>query len=77
MSALVLNSLKKGQKARITGITNNSDLKRRLLKMGLVRGEIIEVERVAPLGDPIDVVVKGYHLSLRQEEAKLVEVEVA
>ncbi|MBW1953949.1 MAG: FeoA domain-containing protein, partial [Deltaproteobacteria bacterium] len=41
------------------------------------RGEIIEVERIAPLGDPIDVVIKGYHLSLRQEEAKLVEVEVA
>lgn len=77
MAGQALNSLKRGQKARVTRITGNSALKGRLLKMGVVPGELIGIERVAPLGDPIDVVIKGYHLSLRKEEAKCVEVEVA
>jgi len=77
MPTQVLSSLKKGQKARITKITSNRVLKGRLLKMGMVPGELISIERIAPLGDPIDVLIKGYHLSLRQEEARFVEVEVA
>jgi len=45
--------------------------------MGLVAGTEVEVERVAPLGDPIEVKVKGYHLTLRKEEAANIQVEVA
>ena len=44
--------------------------------MGCVKGTGVEVIKVAPLGDPIDIVIKGYHLSVRKEEAKDIEVEV-
>jgi DtxR family Mn-dependent transcriptional regulator len=43
--------------------------------MGVTSGAVVEVEKVAPLGDPIEVKVKGYHLSLRKEEAEGIEVE--
>lgn len=72
----VLSSVKKGQKARVKRLTGKPVLKDRLLRMGLVPGTTVEIEKVAPLGSPIDVLVKGYHLSLRKEEAKCVEVEV-
>ena len=44
--------------------------------MGLTTGTVIEVERVAPLGDPVEMKVKGYHLSLRKDEASKIEVEM-
>jgi len=44
--------------------------------MGVVPGEVIAIEKVAPLGSPIEVLIKGYHLSLRKEEANCIEVEV-
>jgi len=46
------------------------------MDMGVVPGTVVQVERVAPLGDPIEVILKGYHLSLRKEEAANVYVEV-
>lgn len=57
-------------------ITGNKAIKKRLLEMGFVRGTEIYVEKVAPLGDPMELVLKGYHLSLRRDEAKDVNVEV-
>jgi len=71
-----LSELKKGKKARITSINVKGSLKRRLMDMGVLPDEIVEVEKIAPLGDPIDIVVKGYHLSLRKSEAEQIEVEV-
>ena len=71
-----LTSLKKGQKGQIKQVTGNGSIKQRLLKMGLVPGETVQIEKIAPLGSPIDVRIKGYHLSLRKEEANCVEVEV-
>ncbi|MCD6319568.1 MAG: ferrous iron transport protein A [Candidatus Desulfofervidaceae bacterium] len=71
-----LTSLKKGQRALVKQVTGNGLIKQRLLKMGLVPGETVQIEKIAPLGSPIDVLVKGYHLSLRKEEANCVEVEV-
>lgn len=50
---------------------------RRLLEMGLLEGTEVELVRRAPLGDPIDVKVRGYHLSLRRDEAELVAIELA
>ena len=50
---------------------------RRLLEMGLVRGETIRVERVAPLGDPIEFQIKGYHLSLRRQDAAKIEIYIS
>ena len=44
--------------------------------MGCVKGTVIEVVKVAPLGDPIDIIIKGYHLSIRKDEAKDIEVEI-
>ncbi len=71
-----LSELKVGQIAKIKSNNASGMIKRRLMDMGVVPGETIKVEKVAPLGDPIDIVVKSYHLSLRKSEADNIEVEV-
>ncbi|MCX7794853.1 MAG: ferrous iron transport protein A [Thermodesulfovibrionales bacterium] len=71
-----LSELKIGQKAKIISINSKGMIKRRLMDMGVIAGETIKVEKVAPLGDPIDIIVKNYHLSLRKSEAEEIEVEV-
>jgi len=71
-----LNQLKPGMKGKITKVKGQGQLHRRILDMGVVRGTMVEVEKVAPLGDPIDIIVKGYHLSLRKAEAANIFVEV-
>ncbi|MCS7374881.1 MAG: ferrous iron transport protein A [archaeon GB-1867-097] len=58
----------------IIKVTGNPSLRRRLLDMGLVKGATIKVVRRAPLGDPIEILVKGYNLSLRREECSNVYV---
>lgn len=70
MSSIPLSSLKVGQKGKIEKLNFKGTTRQRLLAMGLVRGETILVKKVAPLGDPIDFVIKGYDLSLRKSEAK-------
>ena len=72
----VLSELKPGQRGRITKISAKGSVRRRILDMGVVRGADIEMERVAPFGDPIEVKIKGYHLSLRKEEAANIYVEI-
>lgn len=71
-----LNELKRGEKGRIVKIGGGGGIHRRLLDMGLVSGSEVEMKRVAPLGDPIEIKVKGYNLSLRKEEAASIQVEV-
>lgn len=71
-----LSELKVGQKAKIISISSKGVIKRRLMDMGVLQGETLQVEKVAPLGDPIDIVIKNYHLSLRKSEAEGIEVEV-
>ena len=71
-----LNELKRGEKGRIVKISGGGGLHRRLLDMGLVSGSEVQMERIAPLGDPIEIKVKGYNLSLRKEEASSIQVEV-
>lgn len=71
-----LKDLSPGEKARITRVTGRGSTHQRLLDMGVVPGSTVEMERVAPLGDPIEVMIKGYHLSLRKEEAAHIFVEV-
>lgn len=71
-----LADLRPGEKAKIIHMGVKDPAGRRYREMGLVRGERINVTRVAPLGDPIEIEVKGYDLSLRKEEAKLIIVEV-
>ncbi len=71
-----LSMLKPGEKGRITGIGSIGPLKRRLMDMGVLVGEKVKVEKIAPLGDPIEVRIKSYNLSLRKKEAEGIEVEV-
>lgn len=70
-----LKELKPGQKAKVIKIAGSGPVYRRILDMGIVRGSEIEMERVAPLGDPVEVKIKGYHLSLRKDEAANIYVE--
>jgi len=77
MSVKILSDLKKGDKGKIIKISGSGSVHRRLMDMGLVSGSEIEMQGVAPLGDPIEIKVKGYNLSLRKEEAANIKVEVA
>lgn len=76
MPVKLLNELERGEKGKIVKIGGSGGIHRRLLDMGLVSGSEVEMERVAPLGDPIEIKVKGYNLSLRKEEAASIQVEV-
>ena len=71
-----LSDIKVGSKAKILRITDVGALKSRLLGLGFVKNEVVKVEKIAPLGSPIDVLVKGAHISLRKEEAEKIMVEV-
>ncbi|MDX9714258.1 MAG: ferrous iron transport protein A [Dissulfurispiraceae bacterium] len=62
--------LRPGESALIEKITLGGPIKRRLMDMGVVAGEKITVEKIAPMGDPIEVVIKNYRLSLRKSEAE-------
>ena len=64
-----------GESARVTRVGGDSSASRRLMDLGLIRGTTIKVVRVAPLGDPIEVTLRGYMLTLRRAEAEHVEVE--
>ncbi len=72
-----LSDLKPGEKGKITKVIGEGAVRRRILDMGVIRGSEIEVERVAPLGDPIEVRIRGYRLSFRKNEAANIYVEVA
>jgi Fe2+ transport system protein FeoA len=67
-----------GDRARIVRIRKGAEatIRQRLLDMGILRGTELEVERHAPLGDPVEIEVKGYHLALRMSEAREIEVEI-
>ena len=76
MPEKILKELKRGEKGTVTKIDGSGIIRRRLMDMGIIKGTSIEIERLAPLGDPIEVKVKGYHLSLRKDEAAGIYVEV-
>jgi ferrous iron transport protein A len=71
-----LAKLKPGEKGRISAIGAIGALKRRLMDMGVLIGEEVRVLKVAPMGDPIEVNIKSYNLSLRKNEAEGIAVEV-
>lgn len=64
-----------GQSARVVRLTGDGAIRQRILDMGLTKGTEVTVHKVAPLGDPIEVTVRGFELSLRKDEASRVEVE--
>ena len=72
---MTLREMKVGEKARVKKVKRAGPVGRRIADMGVVPGAELVVERVAPLGDPIEIRVRGYHLSLRREEADQIEVE--
>ena len=72
--SIQLHLLRPGQRGTITKINGASALRRRFVEMGIVKGETILIERHAPLGDPVEYFIKGYHLALRKEEAAHIEV---
>jgi ferrous iron transport protein A len=74
-SATTLDRLASGSHARVTAVHGQTALRRRLLEMGLCNLTEITVVRRAPLGDPIELRLRGYHLSLRADQARLVAVE--
>jgi len=72
-----LSELKKGQKAKVVFLnTEDRALRRRLLDMGITEGVQIKIKKIAPLGDPIDIEVRGYELCLRKSDMSLIDVEV-
>ena len=74
---MTLDKLPLGQEAVITAVGGEGALRCRLLDMGLIPKTRVRVEKVAPLGDPLELRVRGYSLSLRKEDAGQIEVEVA
>lgn len=69
-----LDKLKKGERAVVRNVLGNGALYQRLLEMGLIENTEVTVVRFAPLGDPMEITLRGYHLSLRKAEAARVEV---
>ena len=70
-----LKDAKVGETVKATKLTGEGPVKRRIMDMGITKGVEIYVRKVAPLGDPIEVTVRGYELSLRKADAELIEVE--
>lgn len=69
-----LKDLKPGQSGTVLSIIGKGPIKRRILDMGVTKGIEVYVEKVAPLGDPIEIKVRGYNLTLRKNEAKNISI---
>jgi len=70
-----LSQLKPKERGTIVKVGGDGLVRRRILDMGVVPGTEVEVVKVAPLGDPVELLIRGYHLSLRKEEAREILVE--
>lgn len=70
-----LKNVAVGQTATVKKLTGEGPVKRRIMDMGITKGVEIYVRKVAPLGDPVEVTVRGYELSLRKADAEMIEVE--
>jgi Fe2+ transport system protein FeoA len=71
-----LSELEPQERGRIVKVGGGGEIRRRLLDMGMIAGAMVEVKRVAPLGDPIEIRVRGYDLALRKNEATDIQVEL-
>lgn len=70
-----LREVKVGETVKVVKLHGAGPIKRRFMDMGITRGVEIYIRKVAPLGDPVEVTVRGYELSLRKEDAEMVEIE--
>jgi len=75
MTRYALSELKPKERGTIVKVGGGGPVHRRILDMGVVPGTEVEIVRVAPLGDPVELLIRGYHLSLRKEEAREILVE--
>ena len=73
---MTLRDLKPGQQGKVTSISTTGAMKRRIMDMGVTPGVEIRVVKVDPLGDPVEVNVRGYELSLRKDEAAQIQVQM-
>ena len=73
---MTLKDAKPGTTVQVLKISGENVLKRRIMDMGITKGIPIFVRKVAPLGDPVEITVRGYELSVRKEDAQMIEVEV-
>lgn len=71
----LLNQLLPGETGIVTKVTGSGAVRRRLVDMGIISGTMIQVQKLAPLGDPMEVKLKNFNLSLRKTEAALIEVD--
>ena len=72
---MLLSEMKEGQTAMIETVGGNSSLRRRILEMGILKGTQIYIEKYAPLKDPLELIIKGCHISIRVEEAANITVD--
>ena len=73
---MTLKDAKPGTTVQVLKISGENVVKRRIMDMGITKGIPIFVRKVAPLGDPVEITVRGYELSVRKEDAQIIEVEV-
>lgn len=72
-----LSEVKVGGKAKVVNLqVSDKQVRRHLLDMGLTRGTIVEIKKIAPMGDPVDIKLRDYELCIRREELKNIEVEM-
>ena len=70
-----LREIKVGKTVRVVKVHGQGPLRRRIMDMGITKGVEIKVRKVAPLGDPMELTVRGYELSLRRADAEMIEIE--
>lgn len=74
---ITLSNLKKGQKAKVLSLNiEDRSLRRKLLDMGITEGVQVKIKKIAPLGDPIDIELRGYELCIRKSDLSMIVVEV-
>ena len=72
---MLLSQMREGQSGTVARVGGNGILRRRILEMGILKGAELYIEKYAPLKDPLELIVKGYHVSLRVEEAAQIDME--
>ena len=64
-----------GEKAEVLGVSGEQAIRKRLIDMGITTGTVLFIRKVAPLGDPVEITVRGYELSLRKADAEMIQVD--
>ena len=72
---MTLNELQVGKSGKIVKNRTKGALKQRFMDMGITKGVVVKVVKIAPLGDPFEIEIRGYNLSIRKEDAKQIEIE--